>query len=314
MAIFSTDKETAIDQLAEVAKVNRNTPWNVFRIYIEDAKVQFLLPYLGSSLLGKIEAADETSQAEADAKYVALIPMVRRTLGPYAVGISTDETSISTGDSGHTVAKPDKAVPASDAKIARAQESLLTRAWANMEVLLSYLEEHSANYQEWKDTRYHKNRKTKYFSSAEQFQDAGVVDIGYSRLAFERLRTLITSIELSEVAPLLTAAIETVVLAGTEPKHEEMLARCRAFIAARVAQLHTSKTTRVQRSKAADLEYYGLLRPVFQDESEDMLNYYAQQAVYWHGEILTALATDFAIAGNGKLDWDNEEKHIFFAG
>ncbi|OJU34617.1 MAG: hypothetical protein BGN96_13740 [Bacteroidales bacterium 45-6] len=313
MPIFSTDKETAIDQLAEVAKVNRNSPWNVFRIYIEDAKAQFLLPYLGSSLLGKIEATAETSQAEADAKYLALIPMVRRALGPYAVGISTDEASISTGDSGHTVAKSDKFSPASDNKIALAKESLLSRAWVNMEILLAYLEEHSADYQEWKDTRYHKNRKTKFFASAEEFQDHGLVDIDYSRLAFERLRMLVMRVEQSEVANLL-GGNETAVVSGTEDKDKKMLALVRQFIGARVAQLHTSKTTRVQRSKSAELEFKAVIRPAFDDESTDWENYYTQQADFWRGKILEALAADYETQASGKVDWDNEGKHIFFAG
>jgi hypothetical protein len=313
MAIFSTDKETAIDQLAEVAKVNRNTPWNVFRIYINDSIPVFLVPYLGTSLLDKLQSTDEASTAEADAKYVKLIPMVRRTLGPFAVGSSTDEASISTGDSGHTVAKSDKFSPASDNKIALAKESLLSRAWDNMEILLAYLEDHSADYTEWKDTRYHKNRKTKYFASAEEFQDNGLVDIDYSRLAFERLRMLVMRVEQSEVANLL-ATNESAVISGTEEKDRKMLALVRQFIGARVAQLHTSKTTRVQRSKSGELEFKAVIRPAFDDESTDWENYYTQQADFWRGRILEALASDYETQASGKVDWDNADKHIFFAG
>ncbi len=313
MPIFSTNKETAIEQLAEVAKVNRSTPWNVFRIYITDAIPVFLVPYLGSALVGKLQATDEASTAEADAKYLKLIPMVRRTLGPFAVGSSTDEASISTGDAGHTVAKSDKFSPASDNKIALAKESLLFRAWANMEILLAYLEEHSTDYTEWKDTRYHKNRKTKYFASAEEFQDSGLVDIDYSRLAFERLRVLIMRVEQSEVANLL-GSNESAVLSGTEDKDKKMLSLVRKFIGARVAQLHTSKTTCVQRSKNADLEFKAVIRPAFDDESTDWENYYTQQADFWRGKILEALAADYETQASGKVDWDNKDKFIFFAG
>ncbi len=313
MPIFSTDKETAIDQLAEVAKVNRSTPWNVFRIYITDAIPVFLVPYLGSALVDKLQATVEESTAEDDAKYLKLLPMVRRPLGPFAVGSSTDEASISTGDAGHTVAKSDKFSPASDNKIALAKESLLARAWANMEILLDYLEEHSEDYPEWKDTRYHKNRKTKYFASAEEFQDSGLVDIDYSRLAFERLRMLIMRVEQSEVANLL-GSNEAAVVSGTEDKDRKMLVLVRKFIGARVAQLHTSKTTRVQRSKNADLEFKAVIRPAFDDESTDWENYYTQQADFWRGEILTALAADYETQASGRVDWDNKDKHIFFAG
>lgn len=313
MPIFSTNKETAIDQLAEVAKVNRSTPWNVFRIYITDAIPVFLVPYLGSALVDKLQTTDEASAAEADAKYVKLIPMVRRTLGPFAVGSSTDEASISTGDAGHTVVKSDKFSPASDNKIALAKESLLSRAWANMEILLDYLEDHSDDYTEWTDTRYHKNRKTKYFASAEEFQDNALVDIDYSRLAFERLRMLIMRVEQSEVTNLL-GNNESSVVSGTEEKDRKMLALVRKFIGARVAQLHTSKTTRVQRSKNADLEFKAVIYPAFDDESTDWENYYTQQADFWRGKILEALAADYETQASGKVDWDNKEKHIFFAG
>ena len=318
MAIFSSDKETAIVQLSEVAKINKSTPWNIFQIFLNDAKTAFLTPYLGASLLAKLESIDESSTAAEDKPYTALIPMVRRTLGPYAVGLATDEMSIATGDSGHTVVKSVTATPASDAKIAKAKESLFSRAWANMEVLLSYLEANSESITEWKDTRYQKNRKTTYFASAEEFQDNGLVDIGYSRLTFEKLRSLIIRIENSEVANLL-GSVAGIILATTEDatqlaKNNKMLVLVRAFIGTRVAELHTSKNTRVQRSKNAELEYNAVIHPLYADESEDTVNYFTQQAAYWYGKILESLSEDFSVDESGKVDWNDKDKHVFFAG
>ncbi len=300
MPIFSD-----IEQLRAVAKVNRSTPWDVFQIYINDSISLFLTPYLGTALIKKIE-----TEAESES---TLLKLVQNALGPYAVAMATDEMSIAIGDNGHTVVKSDKSAPASDAKIEKARESLLNRAWSNMEILLSYLEENSSKYTEWREAKYHKNRKTSYFLSAEEFQDKGLIDINYSRLCFERIRMLIFNVEKTEVSPLLGDK-EAEILSENEEKHKNIRSKIQAFIGARVAQLHTSKTTRIQRSKYAELEFQAVLRPLFYDDSEDFENLYAQKAIYWMGEILSSLTTDFDKPNSGKVDWDNDGKHIFFAG
>ncbi|MDU1906406.1 MAG: DUF6712 family protein [Dysgonomonas sp.] len=301
-----------IHQLKETVRVNEDSPFENWVIFLNDARDHFLVNYLGASLVEKLE------NDPVDEKYAKILPLARRVLGPYAVMLSTDELSINTGDSGHTVTKTDHLVPASDAKIAKYSNSVLERAWRNLELLLEYLDNNLKDFPEWEESKYFKNRQTKYFPSAEIFQDCGLIDIDYSRLTFEKLRQLIIRIEKSELTKFITGAIEEFIFEpGDKEKDKEnaasLLEKIRAFIGARVGELHTSQTTRVQRSKNNNLEYKAVIRPLYSDESDNNLNYYASQVIFWRDEILSMLPDLGIDVATGKVDWSNEGKKIFSA-
>lgn len=305
-----------IAELKETARVNADTPFENYKIFLNDARDHFLVNYLGVGLVEKLENVNPNSSDENDLVFIKILSLVRRILGPYAVMLSTDEMSIHTGNNGHTVAKTDKLAPASDAKIAKAANSLLERTWKNLEYLLEYLEERIDKYPEWKESRYFKNSQTKYFPTAAVFQDAGLIDIEYSRLTFEKLRQLIIRIEKSEVKSFLPGEIEKLIFSPDEEKKEKaasLLEKVRAFIGARVAELHTSQNTRIQRTKYNNLEYKAIVRPLYKDENDNDLNYYATQALYWKGEIVSMLPELGANMNTGKVNWDNEDKKIFSA-
>ncbi|MDU1893062.1 MAG: DUF6712 family protein [Dysgonomonas sp.] len=305
-----------IEQLKETARVNKDTPFINWMPFLNDARDHFLTNYLGRKLIAKLDEVDTASTADDDKIYIAILPMVRRVLGPYAVYLSTDELSINTGDNGHTVAKSDKLAPASDAKIAKAANSLLERAWNNLEFLLEYLEENIDSVPEWKESQYYQNCKTKYFPSAFVFQDAGLIDIEYSRLTFEKLRQLIIRIERSEVKHFISNEVEEIIFSPEDDKKDKaalLLSMVRAYIGSKVGELHTSQNTRVQRAKYNNLEYKAIIRPLYKDESDNNPNYYANQALHWQNEIISMLP-DLGIENfTGKIDWSNEGKKIFSA-
>lgn len=307
-----------IDQLKETARVNADSKYENWLIYLNDARDHFLVNYLGLSLVEKLEELDPASSADEDKKTIKVLLLARRVLGPYAVMLSTDEMSILTGSGGHTVAKSDKLAPASDAKIARAAASLLERAWKNLECLLEYLDENSTDFPEWKNSKYFKNRQTKYFASAEIFQDAGLIDIEYSRLTFEKLRQLIIRIEKSELKQLLYDDVEALIFNPgadeiEQAKAASLLEKIRAYIGAKVGELHTSEQTKRQRSQNAKLEYKAVIRPLYSDELDNDLNYYVKQSKFWANEIIKMLP-DFGVdLSDSKLEWDNEGKKIFSA-
>lgn len=304
---------TTIEQLKDTVKVNKAV-FDNWIIYLNDARDRFLIPYLGEKLVIELETVNETSTSEADKPLLAILSNVRRVLGPFAVMLGTHEMSINTGDTGHTVAKTDKLAPASDSKINKSWESLADRAWQNLEYLLDYIEKDITKYPLWKESGYYKRRQTKYFFSASVFQDSGLVDIDYSRLTFEKLRQLIIRIEKSEVIPLLTPDIANDILesggTSTELKKKVILLEyVRAFIGARVALLHTSQTTRVQRSKNNSLEYNPVIRPLYEDMAMNG-NYYTEQAAYWRNMIISMLP-DFGIDISGSaLKWNNEDNKL----
>ncbi len=297
-----------IDQLKLTVKVNKSSPFEVWEIFLNDAQDIILTKYLGADLINRLEIIDENSTDEADEKYLKVLPLARRALGPFAIALSTDETSINTGDSGHTVTRTENLAPASDSKIEKANASLENRAWNNLEVLLEYLEQNINDFPELRNSHYFKFCRTKYFPSASVFQESGLIDINYSRLCFEKLRQLIIRIERTEVRELVTEDIDDIIFA--DKKYESLIEKIRAFIGARVAELHTSQTTRIQRSKNNSIEFKAVVRPLYFD-TEDTGNYYSEQVRYWQGKILEALSELGVDLSGGKMDFNSDERKIF---
>jgi hypothetical protein len=105
------------EELQKYVKVNRSIDFETYRQYLIDAQDKYITPYIGQSLIDKL-MSDNTDQ---------LSIYVCRALGPFSLALSTDEFSINFGESGHTVTRTDDKAPASDAKIAKAAESLYNR-------------------------------------------------------------------------------------------------------------------------------------------------------------------------------------------
>ena len=83
----------------------------------------------------------------------------------------------------------------------------------------------------------------------------------------------------------------------------------RAYIGNRVAALHTSQTTRVQRSQNNTLEYQAVIRPLYGD-LEDTGNYYTRQSDFWKNEIIELLP-DFGVDFSGDaLKFNAPERSI----
>lgn len=297
-----------IEQLKLTVKVNKSSPFEVWEIFLNNAQNIILTKYLGVDLINRLESIDENSTDEGDKKYLKVLPLARQVLGPLAIALSTDETSINTGDSGHTVTRSETLAPASDSKIEKANASLENRAWNNLEVLLEYLEENISDFPELRNSHYFRFCRTKYFLSAAVFQESGLVDISYSRLCFEKLRQLIIGIEKTEVRELVTESVDDVIF--SDEKYESLIERIRAFIGARVAELHTSQTTRIQRSKYNSLEFKAVVRPLYCDR-EDTGNYYSEQVRYWQGKILEGLSELGVDISGGKMDFNSDERKLF---
>lgn len=308
MAILQT-----IDDFKGAVKINATTPINALLPFITDATDKFLLPYLGQAMIDKFDSELDKNNDD-DKPYVALLPRVRRVLAPFTLYLGSAELSINFGDSGHTVSRTNTAAPASDSKIDKSDNSLLTRGWQNLELLLDELDKKEDIFQEWKDSKYYKTRQTKFFDSVATFQDCGLLDIDYKRLTFEKLRTLILGIEETEVWKLITSSVYDDVLKvlseeGKETKRLKLLKCIRAFIGNRVGELHTSQSTRIQRSQNSTLEYKGVIRPLYGDV-EQTGNYYAEQSEFWKNEIIELLP-EFGVDMSGAaLKFNSQDRSI----
>ena len=118
-----------IEDLRKVVKMSASMPWSSIEPYINDAASIYLPRHLGREVVDKIMYGD-----------VELIQLLRRAVGPLAVYLGADEMSINIGDSGITVQNEHgHRSPASDAKIAAAKRSMLSRGYAALSEVIAHL-------------------------------------------------------------------------------------------------------------------------------------------------------------------------------
>lgn len=289
----------SIETLQQYIRVNKSTDFGIYKTFISDAQDKYLVPFFGEELLDIIEATDP------------LYMQVCRALAPFSMALATDEFSINFGESGHTVSRSTSVAPASDAKIERAKVSLFERGWDNLDKALQYVELNSETYTSWKLGNTY---RTKLFAGVREFQDNGMVDIGYSFLTFWHLRLLIQRIEKTETFMLLPADLRISYQTNDIP--EQLKIAMQAYTGSRVAYLHTSVATRSQRanpgnSLSSKSEFKPVIRPLYEDMS-DTGNYFDSQVEFWRSQINEALVSMDAIAPDAStLVWNSAEKRIF---
>lgn len=300
-----------IDDLRQAVKVNASFPFASLEPYLDDAFYRYLLPYLGEPLAERLAVDGETAE---DLK---VRTMIARALGPLALALASPELGVLIGDSGHTVKRTNDVTVASDQKIARSEESMQERGWMNLDRLLGYLE--TGIYPEWKESLYYKRMAAGcYLNTAPEFQDLGKVNIGYSRLTFEKLRPLLDALEMKLrrwIGNSLDRSLRQELISPSDPIRQELIEQIRVWLAMNVAKLHTSQTTRVQRTAAGQVEFRPVIYPLYAD-SADNGNFYAEQVTALESVIsdyMVQYAAELGLPVPVKNDFNSIDKHIFFA-
>ena len=277
--IFKTTEE-----LAKHVKITVSLDFKVIEPYVQAATDKYIAPYVGNKLLDKmVEFYELTPQNRAKVdnykKLEKLLVYIQKTAAPFALLLATDETSINFGDTGHTVSRTTNLAPASDAKIKAYKHSLRERAWFNMEQLLILLEQDISVWPEWQNADSYTARKGNFFSSARSFQDKGLIDIQYSRLTFEMLRTPIQSIEVTELKELL-AGLYPVITKSTYPSDdsavfEELKTLVCRYLAHRVVCVFTTKSSAKQ--EVSNHDYIPVINTLHTGQNYSD-NFYCEQA------------------------------------
>lgn len=294
----------SISQLREVVKINNSKSFDTYAPFVNDAQDKYLVPLFGAVLLDALEQMPNDE----------LTLRLQRALGPLSLALAAPEMSISFGEAGHTVTRTDNQAPASDAKIEKAVQSLLERGFANLGQAISYLATNEQAYAEHiVDMPVPALYRTDLFKDAADFQLNGMVDIDYSPLTFIKLVPLIRRIEGVEVPRLLGSAMPQGGFVGLVDAYLKLLLS--GYVASRVAALHTSATSRTQRSRPRTLvDFEAFIRPLFENPEDD-LNFYNSQAQQFAQDIHAHLIDSGAIdAQSLNIKWNDEDKKIFIAG
>ena len=188
-----------INELRETVKISvDDTLYKTLRPYIADATDRFIRFYLGDTLVDKLE---NNLSLEGDLSVLRL--RVRRALGPFSVALATHELGILIGESGHTVAKTETRVAASDNKVDLSCANMMSRGWAALDGALAYV---AAKDMHFMDGRYFAAKRSIWIQSVSGFENYGLIDIGGSNLTYDYFRMDLLRAE-NEIKNLLPAGL-----------------------------------------------------------------------------------------------------------
>jgi len=293
------------DQLREHVKINASKDFTTFAPYVQDAQDKYILPYFGKELITRLE------NSAAD----VLTIMLHRALAPFVLALATYEMSINFGEAGHTVTRTDNLAPASDSKIQAAETSLYQRGWENLDRAIKFVSDNESTYEEWQKSTYYSRRSTLLFDDADSFQENGLVFIDSSPLTMVLLRQLIKRVEYTEVLMFIPEPKRSEFMNAPSSIPESILMAMQAYTGSRVAAIHTSRNTNVQRSMFKyDTEYKPIIRPLNLSADGDS-NYFESQAVFWRARIEELLITEKIISEeSGKINFNKSTNKTFVAG
>ena len=188
-----------INELRETVKISVDDAlYKTLRPYIADATDRFIRFYLGDTLVDKLE---DDLYLEGDLSVLRL--RVRRALGPFSVALATHELGILIGESGHTVAKTETRVAASDNKVDLSCANMMSRGWAALDGALAYV---AAKDMHFMDGRYFAAKRSIWIQSVSGFENYGLIDIGGSNLTYDYFRMDLLRAE-NEIKNLLPAGL-----------------------------------------------------------------------------------------------------------
>ena len=98
-----------------------------------------------------------------------------------------------------------------------------------------------------------------------------------------------------------------------DPLRIKLIDYIRVWLAMYVAKLHTSQTTRVQRTAAGQLEFKPVIYPLYSDPTNNG-NFYAEQVTSLEAVIedyMKVYAPELGLPAPIKNDFNSKDKHIF---
>lgn len=239
-----------IDTLRQYVKVNVSLPFSSISPYITSARDTYLLRYFTEAFLSAVPDTD-----------VLFLTLCRKALGPLTFYLCADEMSIQIGDSGITVQNDhEKRSPASDAKIAAAKKSLLSRGYQALSALLSYVLSSEYDYGSCPRLSRLSTLSVRDLDTFETY-----VSLEGSYVLFLDLLPLMYSVQVVLTSRVGAALYASLFASGADPVRRNLAQLCQSYIVYQTASLHTSTATRQQRMGAAHEDWSPVIRPLYSD-------------------------------------------------
>ena len=182
--------------------------------------------------------------------------------------------------------------------------------------LITYLEENKEDFPEYVTD--HISRFC-FIRNAHDFQDLGMVDIGYSTLSYRIMYPTIRQLQERNIREMIPDNVyadlrEAYSKDKPTPKQKILIEYIIRYLANKTAELYTSQKTTEQRISGRKIEYSPTIRPIYQDPSANG-NFFADQATYYAGKIrsyLTENGTELGIETISQaMNFNSKDKKLF---
>ena len=198
------------DTLQKYVRINTDVLKESFLPYEREAREIYLRPYLGEDLLKDLLGlADETPSypewADTDEKKKLLtecLALARASHARFMLHQAAPHLDLHLSEMGFVVTHNTQQSPASAERVRKATEAFLEQGYANLEILLRFLDKNNGEIDSYKDSPAYLRATRNLVNSCELFDS--IVNIEGSRLRFLSWQPVMDHIETMHVEPLIS--------------------------------------------------------------------------------------------------------------
>lgn len=289
MKLFKT-----LDILQDFVNVGQGMDLKILKPHENTALARYIYPALGKAMYSELEAAYTASPGVAMPSALAeLLPYVQSALAKFTLYCWSPEGAVNISASGISVSKSDTLLPASETKVANLNKSYLQGAFADLELMLEFLEEHRGvmAYSSWKSSSNYTYFKQFFIPTANEFSEYVKIS---GRFTFLQLRGAMRSVQTFDIQntlqPTIYNGIVASLTAGTALDSDQLalmeyikpafayLSMAKALDTLAVVQdergislFNTNNTQVVEAWQALDKESRDELKSTFREEGNKYL-------------------------------------------
>lgn len=297
---------STIEELKKVVKINATIPFEALEPYLNDALYIYIEPQIGEAIIIVAEGGQDEQ----------LRSRICQSLGPLTLALATDELGVRYGDAGITVDNVQgQRSPANEAKIAAAKKNLFFRGMQALDRLLDYLSKHPDKYPDYQDHLATVGKMPCLVTSAQDYQDVGLVQIDYSTLTYRTLLPTLRQVQECDIRMWLKDPLYNKLLGSSPLTSQERTLKelCIRYLCNRVAELTTSQTAHAERQNRNPVEYEPLIRPLYRDTQENG-NFFAEQAAFYASSIAQYIREHAEELGvqleHATMNWNAKDKKL----
>lgn len=186
------------DLKALAPHVHKNSDYNVWRSYIHDATIAYIIPAIGQAQYDAFEAGSLSSTEEK------ALDLIKRSLAYYAVATGYPLLIAQVGNAGVLESQTQQTTQARQWVFNEQMRAMISKADNYLDAALAFMEDNVAFFTDWEESEAYTVYKEFFIQDASQLNRH--VNIQNSRSTFQRIRPYLLVAESRYIRPALGAS------------------------------------------------------------------------------------------------------------